>query len=78
MMCKQARAQSEYRSSVFAASRESEFEQVFDKITEQKLPALLIGDDPFLFSQRDQRCGCRRVTPFRLSLFPVSSPMPAV
>ena len=51
--------------SVFAASRESEFEQVFDKITEQKLPALLIGDDPFLFSQRDQlvRLSARHAIP---------------
>jgi putative tryptophan/tyrosine transport system substrate-binding protein len=40
--------------SVFTAGHESEFEQAFTNIAEQKIPALLIGDDPFLFSQRDQ------------------------
>ena len=40
--------------SVFTATRESDFEQAFTNISEQKIPALLIGDDPFLFSQRDR------------------------
>jgi putative tryptophan/tyrosine transport system substrate-binding protein len=40
--------------SIFTASRESDFEQAFAKIAEQKMSALLIGDDPFLMSQRDQ------------------------
>ena len=40
--------------SVFTASHESDFEQAFANIVEQNASALLIGDDPFLFSQRDQ------------------------
>ena len=40
--------------SIFTASGESDFEPVFAKIAEQKMSALLIGDDPFLMSQRDQ------------------------
>jgi len=39
---------------VFNASRESDFEPAFANLVERKIPALLIGDDPFLFSQRDQ------------------------
>jgi putative ABC transport system substrate-binding protein len=51
--------------SVFTASRESDFEQAFANISEQKIPALLIGDDPFLFSQRDQlvRLSARHAVP---------------
>jgi putative tryptophan/tyrosine transport system substrate-binding protein len=40
--------------SVFAASDESDFEKAFANMVEQKNLALLIGDDPFLFSERDQ------------------------
>jgi putative ABC transport system substrate-binding protein len=39
---------------VFTASRESDLEQAFANLVERKIPALLIGDDPFLVSQRDQ------------------------
>ena len=51
--------------SVFTASHEGDFEQAFDTIARQKLPALLIGDDPFLFSQRDQlvRLSARHAIP---------------
>ena len=50
---------------VFTASRESDFEQAFANIVEQKIHALLIGDDPFLFSQRDQlvRLSARHAIP---------------
>jgi putative tryptophan/tyrosine transport system substrate-binding protein len=40
--------------SVFSASDESDFEKVFARMVEQQNQALLIGDDPFLFSQRDR------------------------
>ena len=40
--------------SVVTASRESDFDQAFANLARQKAPALLVGDDPFLFSQRDQ------------------------
>ncbi len=36
------------------AGRESDFEPVFSAMVEQKTSALLIGDDPFLLSRRDQ------------------------
>ena len=36
------------------AGRDSDFEPVFTALVEQKISALLIGDDPFLLSQRDQ------------------------
>ena len=51
--------------SVFSAGRESDFEQAFANIVEQKIRALLIGDDPFLFSQRDQlvRLSARHAIP---------------
>jgi putative ABC transport system substrate-binding protein len=39
--------------NVFTASRESDFEQAFANMVGQNIPALLIGDDPFLFGQRD-------------------------
>jgi len=39
--------------NVFTASRESDFEQAFANMVDQNIPALLIGDDPFLFGQRD-------------------------
>jgi putative tryptophan/tyrosine transport system substrate-binding protein len=51
--------------SVFAASDESDFEQAFANMVEQKNLALLIGDDPFLFSERDQlvRLSARHAIP---------------
>src|SRR5579863_489964 len=51
--------------SVFTASREGDFEQAFANIVAQKIHALLIGDDPFLFSQRDQlvRLSARHAVP---------------
>ena len=51
--------------SVFAASDESDFERAFANMVEQKILALLIGDDPFLFSQRDQlvRLSARHAIP---------------
>jgi ABC-type uncharacterized transport system substrate-binding protein len=63
--------------SIYTASRESDFEQAFANIVEQKISALLIGDDPFLFSHVINWCGCRRVTRFRPSIFPANSPTPA-
>ena len=51
--------------SVFAASDESALERAFALMVEQKNLALLIGDDPFLFSQRDQlvRLSARHAIP---------------
>jgi ABC-type uncharacterized transport system substrate-binding protein len=40
--------------SVFTASSENDIERALSRIAEEKIPTLLIGDDPFLFSQRDQ------------------------
>ena len=40
--------------SFFAASNESDFERAFASMVEQKVPALIIGDDPLLFSQRER------------------------
>jgi putative tryptophan/tyrosine transport system substrate-binding protein len=42
------------RISVFNARTESEFEPAFTAIAEQKAAALLVADDPYLVSQRDQ------------------------
>jgi putative tryptophan/tyrosine transport system substrate-binding protein len=51
--------------SVFAASDESDFEKAFADMVEQKNLALLIGDDPFLFSERDRlvRLSARHAIP---------------
>jgi putative ABC transport system substrate-binding protein len=51
--------------SILTASRESDFEQAFATLVEQKTPGLLVGDDPFLFSQRDQlvRLSARHAIP---------------
>jgi len=51
--------------SIFAAGGESDFERIFANMVEQKIQALLIGDDPFLFSQREQlvRLSARHAIP---------------
>jgi ABC-type uncharacterized transport system substrate-binding protein len=51
--------------SIFSAGGESDFEQAFAHIVGQNIHALLIGDDPFLFSQRDQlvRLSARHAIP---------------
>lgn len=40
--------------SVFNAGDEGDLEKAFASMVEQKIRTLLIGDDPFLFSQREQ------------------------
>jgi putative ABC transport system substrate-binding protein len=51
--------------SIFAAAGEGDLEKVFANMNEQKVAALLIGDDPFLFSQREQlvRLSARHALP---------------
>jgi putative ABC transport system substrate-binding protein len=40
--------------NILNAGRESDFEPAFATLIEQKISALLIGDDPFLLSERDR------------------------
>jgi putative tryptophan/tyrosine transport system substrate-binding protein len=51
--------------SILNASAESDFEPTFAAIVAQKLDALLVGDDPFLQSRRDQlvRLAARHAVP---------------
>jgi putative tryptophan/tyrosine transport system substrate-binding protein len=50
---------------IFNAGSESDFEKAFANMIEQKIAGLLIGDDPFLFSQREQlvRLSARHAIP---------------
>jgi len=64
--------------SIFAANSESDLEKAFANMVEHKIAALLIGDDPFLFSQREQlvRLSARHAS--RLFIFRASLRMLAV
>lgn len=42
------------QTAVLHASSEIELEEVFAKIPQQRLDALIVGTDPFLLGQRDQ------------------------
>jgi putative ABC transport system substrate-binding protein len=51
--------------TILNANRESDFEPAFAALVEKKIPALLVGDDPFLLGRRNQlvRLAARRAIP---------------